>query len=91
MKPNGGGAPTGALADKINTAFGGLDKFKEQFKQAEADHRIWENQRYVRNPPTVPEETEGYRLLRSWARRFYPGEAEYEHFVRSEVGELALP
>jgi Fe-Mn family superoxide dismutase len=34
MKPNGGGAPSGALADKINTTFGGLDKFKEQFKQA---------------------------------------------------------
>ena len=34
MKPNGGGAPTGALAQKIEQAFGGLDKFKEQFKQA---------------------------------------------------------
>jgi superoxide dismutase, Fe-Mn family len=34
MKPKGGGAPSGALADKINQAFGGLDKFKEQFKQA---------------------------------------------------------
>jgi Fe-Mn family superoxide dismutase len=36
MKPNGGGAPTGALAEKINTAFGSFDKFKEQFKQAAA-------------------------------------------------------
>jgi Fe-Mn family superoxide dismutase len=34
MKPNGGGAPTGALADKINAAFGSLDKFKEEFKAA---------------------------------------------------------
>jgi Fe-Mn family superoxide dismutase len=34
MKPNGGGAPSGALAQKIDQAFGGLDKFKEQFKQA---------------------------------------------------------
>ena len=34
MKPKGGGAPSGALADKINQAFGGFDKFKEQFKQA---------------------------------------------------------
>jgi superoxide dismutase, Fe-Mn family len=34
MKPNGGGAPTGALAQKIESTFGGLDKFKEQFKQA---------------------------------------------------------
>jgi Fe-Mn family superoxide dismutase len=31
MKPNGGGAPTGALAKKIDEAFGGIDKFKEQF------------------------------------------------------------
>ena len=34
MKPNGGGAPTGALADKIASTFGDLDKFKEQFKAA---------------------------------------------------------
>jgi superoxide dismutase, Fe-Mn family len=34
MKPQGGGAPSGQLADKINQAFGGFDKFKEQFKQA---------------------------------------------------------
>jgi Fe-Mn family superoxide dismutase len=31
MKPNGGGVPTGALADEINTTFGSFDKFKEQF------------------------------------------------------------
>jgi len=34
MKPNGGGAPTGKVADAINGAFGSLDAFKEQFKQA---------------------------------------------------------
>lgn len=34
MKPNGGGSATGAIADKINTDFGGLDKFKEEFKIA---------------------------------------------------------
>jgi Fe-Mn family superoxide dismutase len=34
MKPNGGGAPTGELADRINHAFGSLEKFKEEFKQA---------------------------------------------------------
>jgi len=34
MKPSGGGQPTGAVAEKINQAFGGYDKFKEQFKQA---------------------------------------------------------
>jgi Fe-Mn family superoxide dismutase len=32
MKPGGGGAPTGAVAAGIDKAFGGLDKFKEQFK-----------------------------------------------------------
>lgn len=34
MKPGGGGAPTGELADKINAAFGSYDKFKEEFKNA---------------------------------------------------------
>jgi superoxide dismutase, Fe-Mn family len=36
MKPNGGGTPSGALADKITADFGGFDAFKEQFKQAGA-------------------------------------------------------
>ncbi|MDG5788756.1 superoxide dismutase [Evansella sp. AB-P1] len=34
MSPNGGGAPTGELADAINEAFGSFDKFKEEFKNA---------------------------------------------------------
>jgi superoxide dismutase, Fe-Mn family len=34
MKPNGGGAPTGALAEKINSDLGGFDKLKEEFKAA---------------------------------------------------------
>lgn len=31
MGPNKGGAPKGALADAINSTFGGFDKFKETF------------------------------------------------------------
>lgn len=34
LSPNGGGAPSGALADAINSAFGSFDKFKEDFKKA---------------------------------------------------------
>lgn len=34
MKPNGGGAPTGAIADRINTDFGNFDIFKKQFSAA---------------------------------------------------------
>jgi superoxide dismutase, Fe-Mn family len=34
MAPNAGGAPTGALADAIDSAFGGFDAFKEQFGKA---------------------------------------------------------
>ncbi|PIZ84697.1 MAG: superoxide dismutase [Fe], partial [Candidatus Omnitrophica bacterium CG_4_10_14_0_2_um_filter_44_9] len=34
MKPNGGGLPIGAIAQKINTAFGGYDKFAAEFKNA---------------------------------------------------------
>jgi Fe-Mn family superoxide dismutase len=36
MAPNAGGAPTGELADAINTAFGSFDKFKEDFAKAGA-------------------------------------------------------
>jgi Fe-Mn family superoxide dismutase len=34
MSPNGGGAPEGALADAINSAFGSFDEFKAQLKDA---------------------------------------------------------
>ncbi|WP_188206166.1 superoxide dismutase [Alkalibacillus aidingensis] len=36
LSPNGGGEPTGELADKINEAFGSFDQFKDQFAQAAA-------------------------------------------------------
>jgi len=32
--PNAGGAPTGELADSINSAFGSFDKMKEEFNKA---------------------------------------------------------
>lgn len=31
LSPNGGGAPTGALADAINSKFGSFDEFKAEF------------------------------------------------------------
>jgi len=34
LKPNGGGEPTGAIADKIKADFGSYEKFKEEFKTA---------------------------------------------------------
>jgi superoxide dismutase, Fe-Mn family len=34
MKPGGGGAPSGAIADKIISVFGSYEKFAEQFKNA---------------------------------------------------------
>ncbi|HYF36505.1 MAG TPA: superoxide dismutase [Prosthecobacter sp.] len=34
MGPNAGGAPTGALAEAINSAFGSFDAFKEAFAKA---------------------------------------------------------
>ncbi|HZB96534.1 MAG TPA: superoxide dismutase [Herpetosiphonaceae bacterium] len=34
MAPNAGGQPSGALAQAINSSFGGLDAFKEQFTKA---------------------------------------------------------
>ena len=36
MKPSGGGAPSGDLADAINRDFGSFDKFKEAFSAAAA-------------------------------------------------------
>ena len=34
MKPNGGGKPTGKLAEMIDAAFGSFDEFKAKFKDA---------------------------------------------------------
>jgi Fe-Mn family superoxide dismutase len=34
MGPNAGGAPTGPIADAINSSFGSFDAFKEQFAKA---------------------------------------------------------
>ncbi|MCM3002496.1 superoxide dismutase [Priestia koreensis] len=34
LSPNGGGAPTGELADAISSKFGSLDEFKEEFANA---------------------------------------------------------
>jgi superoxide dismutase, Fe-Mn family len=34
MGPNGGGAPTGRIADAINSSFGGFDKLKDEVKKA---------------------------------------------------------
>ncbi len=36
MKPSGGGKPSGALADAINSTFGDFDQFKQQFSNAAA-------------------------------------------------------
>lgn len=36
LSPNGGGEPTGELADAISSKFGSLDKFKEEFAAAAA-------------------------------------------------------
>lgn len=36
MSPNGGGSPSGALADAITASFGSVDAFKEQFSKAAA-------------------------------------------------------
>lgn len=36
IKPGGGGAPSGELADKISASFGSLDKLKEELKNAGA-------------------------------------------------------
>lgn len=34
MKPNGGGAPSGTVADAINAKWGSFDKFKEEFNKS---------------------------------------------------------
>jgi Fe-Mn family superoxide dismutase len=34
LKPNGGGLPTGAIADKIKSTWGSYEKFSEEFKNA---------------------------------------------------------
>ena len=34
MRPNGGGAPTGAIADRIKDSFGDYAKFRQEFVTA---------------------------------------------------------
>lgn len=50
MSPDGGGEPTGEIAQEINETFGGFPEFQEQFKQAGGDRFgsgwVW----LVRNP-----------------------------------------
>jgi Fe-Mn family superoxide dismutase len=36
LSPNGGGEPSGALADAINAKFGSFDEFKKAFSQSAA-------------------------------------------------------
>ncbi len=36
LSPNGGGNPTGPVADAINSAFGSFDKFQEEFNNSAA-------------------------------------------------------
>jgi Fe-Mn family superoxide dismutase len=38
MKPNGGGLPTGTLANKINQDFGSFEEFREKFKTTAVTH-----------------------------------------------------
>ncbi len=38
LSPNGGGAPGGALGEKIDATFGSFEAFKEQFTKAAATH-----------------------------------------------------
>lgn len=37
-----------------------------------ADVNIWEHQRYTHPPGLATAEAQGFRLVRRWARRFYP-------------------
>ena len=38
MKPQGGGAPTGTVKERIDKDFGSYEKFREQFSQTAIDH-----------------------------------------------------
>ena len=40
LTPNGGGAPTSALADAINAKWGSFDKFKEEFTKRSEERRV---------------------------------------------------
>lgn len=40
LSPNGGGQPTGSLAEAINTTFGSFEKFKEDFLQKPLQHGL---------------------------------------------------
>lgn len=59
---DGGDHPTGRAQMIID----------EQMKILEPDLRIWENMRYVANPPLTPEERDSFLAMRRWIGGFYP-------------------
>ena len=69
MAPDAGGAPSGALADAITSAFGSFDAFKEQFAKAGVGRFgsgwAW----LVDNDGKLSIESTPTRTTRSWTAR----------------------
>lgn len=83
MSPNGGGAPSGKIAELINKDFGSFDKFKEQFSTAAAklfgSGWAWltinadklEIQQYSNAGTPVAENKKGILTIDVWEHAYY--------------------
>jgi 3-ketosteroid 9alpha-monooxygenase subunit A len=60
----------------------------QQNAQVESDLRVWRHLSYVENAPWALSESSTMRVLRRWAKQFYPSETSAENLDRAAISEV---
>ncbi|MEJ2064036.1 MAG: Fe-Mn family superoxide dismutase [Reinekea sp.] len=73
LSPNGGGAPTGALADAINAKWGSFEAFQTEFNEKAVNNfgsswtwLLWEHAYYIDFRNLRPKYLEAFWVLVNW-------------------------